>query len=194
MKLLFIDLETTGFSRQWDYIIEIAAVLYDVEGRQEMYRFHEYIKPGKTIPAKITKITGITNSQVAGCRAEDDVMRDFVEFVAIAKPDAIVWHNGDVFDGQFIQEKSDKYFLDFDLSKYTTIDTLKMARKIKPPVGMSTATGKPSYKQTSLAMGMGLDYKAHSAIDDTLALAEIYFWLLGIVTNREDSKRNKLGF
>jgi len=30
-KLLFADLETTGFSREWDAIIEIAAILVDDE-------------------------------------------------------------------------------------------------------------------------------------------------------------------
>lgn len=78
-KILFVDLETTGFSREWDYIIEIAAVLYDEETRKELKVFHEYIRPGKRIPQNIVEITRITNEQVANCRPEKVVIGDFFE-------------------------------------------------------------------------------------------------------------------
>ena len=77
MRLIFTDIETTGFSREWDSIIEIAAIAVD-EDLNEIDRFHEYIYPGKSIPAKITEITGITNEMVEGKRNERDVMMDFL--------------------------------------------------------------------------------------------------------------------
>ena len=76
MKLIFADVETTGFSREWDSIIEIAAITVDKDFN-EIDRFHEYIYPGKSIPAKITEITGITNEMLTGKRNEKDVMTDF---------------------------------------------------------------------------------------------------------------------
>src|SRR6056297_2314193 len=85
-KTMFFDLETTGFSRQWNEIIEVAAVLYDEETGEEVGEFHEYIKPKKSIPAKITEITGITNSTVYNARCEKDVLMDFFEWIAINKP------------------------------------------------------------------------------------------------------------
>jgi len=33
-RIIFYDLETTGFSRTWDFIIEVAAVLYDTEEKK----------------------------------------------------------------------------------------------------------------------------------------------------------------
>lgn len=193
MKLLMIDIETTGFSRQWDYIIELAAVLYDTETDEELDRFHEYIKPGKKIPDKITMITGITNYQVENCRSEDDVVRDFIEWVAIVKPDATGGHNIDTFDLQFIEEKANKYFITYK-KPAKTIDTLKLARKIKPAVGMSTATGRPSYKMESIAMGMGHEYNAHSAIDDVITNYIVYKHLLATEERKNGKSRKKLGF
>jgi DNA polymerase III epsilon subunit-like protein len=50
MRLLFVDIETTGFDRRWDSIIEVAAVLYNTDLKKEIITFHEYIKPYKKIP------------------------------------------------------------------------------------------------------------------------------------------------
>jgi len=192
MRALFIDIETTGFSRDWDYIIEIAAILYDTETETEIDRFHEYIKPGKKIPDKIIKITGITNYKVANCRSEDDVLRDFIEFVYISQPDVLIGHNIDAFDKPFINKRLGRYFL--GEIEFKTIDTLKLARKIKPPVGMSTATGKPSYKQESVCMGYGIDYEAHSAIEDVGANIVMLKCLNNTLIEREANKRKGLGF
>lgn len=192
MKVLFFDIETTGFSREWDYIIEIAAILYDTETKTEIDRFHEYIKPGKKISDKIIKITGITNYKVANCRSEDDVLRDFYEFVIMSNPDVLGGHNIDAFDVNFVNKRLARYFL--DTISFKTIDTLKLARKLKPPVGMATATGRPSYKQESIAMGFGIEYQAHSAIEDVKANIEIYFRMLAMEAERESKVRTKLGF
>lgn len=192
MKLMFLDIETTGFDRRWDYIIELAAVIYDSAARKEIDEFHEYIKPGKVIPDKIVELTGITNRQVSSCRNERDVIRDFIEFVAIHKPDAIVAHNGDQFDIPFIKSKADFYFL--PLKDLPVIDTLKIARDLKPDVTDLTAKGRPSYKQTSLAKFYGITYQAHSAIYDVRALIEIYEKMKQVQKESVESKRKRLGF
>lgn len=253
MRILFIDLETTGFSRQWDYIIEIAAILYDTETKEEIDRFHEYIKPwdemgskimipepfdsksvarieqlidsvsdlnraelisldakyvdyiksnfrinGKFIPetpkSPITTITGISNYKVKDCRSEDDVVRDFLEFEAMAKPDAWCGHNIKVFDVQVLQAKSDKYFLDMEHPEI--IDTLKIAREKKVPVTKMTKKGRPSYTQESVAGGYGIVYNAHSAIADVEANIQIYNKMHEQETTKQTKakERNKLGF
>jgi DNA polymerase III subunit alpha, Gram-positive type len=192
MKLMFLDIETTGFDRRWDYIIELAAVIYDSASKKEIDEFHEYIKPGKVIPDKIVELTGITNRQVNDCRNERDVIRDFIEFVAIHKPDGIVAHNGDQFDIPFIKGKAEFYFL--PLKDLPVIDTLKLARDLKPAVTDLTAQGRPSYKQTSLAKFYGITYQAHSAIYDVKALIEIYEKMKEVQKESIESKRKRLGF
>jgi len=192
MKLMFLDIETTGFDRRWDYIIELAAIIYDNQTKEVLEEFHEYIKPGKTIPDKIVELTGITNRQVNDCRDEREVLRDFIEFVSIQKPDAIVAHNGAQFDIPFIKSKAEFYFL--PMKDLSVIDTLKMARDLKPAVTDLTAQGRPSYKQTSLAKFYGINYQAHSAIYDVKALILIYEKMKEVQRESVQSKRKRLGF
>jgi DNA polymerase III epsilon subunit-like protein len=190
MRLLFVDIETTGFDRRWDSIIEIAAVLYNTDLKKQIITFHEYIKPYKKIPENIEQITGITNDQVKGCRAEEDVVKDFIQFIQEYAPDAIVGHNYDAFDGEFFKSKAGYYFMSWP--NIRTIDTLKIARQVKAPTTMVTASGAPSYKQQSIAAGYGLTYQAHSAIEDVKALIEIYNRMTGL--QQRTAKRNLLGF
>ena len=189
---MFLDIETTGFDRRWDFIIELAAVIYDSQSKKVLEEFHEYVKPGKTIPDKIVELTGITNRQVNNCRDERQVLRDFIEFVSIEKPDTIVAHNGDQFDVPFIKSKAEFYFL--PMKDLSVIDTLKMARDLKPAVTDLTAQGRPSYKQTSLAKFYGINYQAHSAIFDVKALILIYEKMKQVQKESVQSKRKKLGF
>ena len=35
MRLLFVDIETTGFDRRWDSIIEVAAILYNTDLKKQ---------------------------------------------------------------------------------------------------------------------------------------------------------------
>lgn len=189
-RLAFIDIETTGFSRQWDYIIEIAALLYDTEEKKVIKEFHEYIKPGKNIPAKITEITGITNAMVADARDEVEVLTDFVEWMTLNKIDATVGHNIERFDRDFIKVRCGRYSIPMFESEY--IDTLKIAREKKIPVTMKTATGRPSYKQEALANFYGITYQAHSAIEDVKALIKIYEEMTSKKTI--EKRRKSLGF
>lgn len=191
MRLIFADIETTGFSREWDNIIEIAAVVVDDKDFKEIARFHEYINPGKSIPAKITEVTGITNEMVAGKRNEADVTLDFLTWVLDQEADYIVGHNYDAFDGQFFNTKAKKY--GYTPPQIETIDTLKMARQKKIPTNMKTARGAHSYRQEALADYYGIEYQAHSAIEDVLALMQIYKKMTS-TTQSISEARKSLGF
>jgi len=164
-KYIFFDIETTGFSREWDNIIEIAAVLYDTEAKKELDIFNEYIKPSKSIPMKVTEITGIDNYTVRNARDERSVVTDFLEWVFLSGAIAIVGHNIKTFDLGFISTKAEKYRLPmFDLQ---IIDTLQIARSNKYPI--------PNNQQTTLAAYFGVEYVAHRAIEDVRANIKIYF-------------------
>lgn len=184
MKVVYLDLETTGFSRQWDYIIEIAAILYDMKKDIIVDEFHEYIKPGKTIPAKITELTGITNAQVRFARTEYEVLMSLQEWLHVNKPDKVIGHNYKSFDGSFLKTKCENYRIpQFQFKE--EIDTLTIARKVLP---------KPiveNHKQTTLAKHFGIEYTAHSAIEDVKALIQIHKKL---TQNKEKVTREDLGF
>lgn len=182
-KIIFLDLETTGFSRDYDYIIEVAAILYDEETRTKLDTFHEYIRPGKRIPQKITEITGISEAMVVNCRTEEEVLRDFFEWVMFNKPDRMTAYNSS-FDSGFIEAKRDKYRI--PMKTYDWFDMMTYGRQLKKE-------GKTiNYKQTTVAEFLGIEYDAHSAIEDVTALIQIYE-KLGLNKNKK-SEREKLGF
>lgn len=194
MRLLFLDIETTGFSRKFDDIIELAGIVYDTKTKQEIGTFHEYIKPAKSIPIQITQLTGITNEMVESADAPRVVLKRFVEFINLHNPIKYVGHNIDSFDILWLREKCE--FLAVDFPNKPTIDTLKIAREDRVRTSMFTTTGRPSYKQESIAQAYGIKYNAHSAIDDVRALIEIYK-IIGRPESEEktiDRKRSLLGF
>jgi len=108
-KIVFADLETTGFSREWDYIIEVAAIVYDEETQKVGATFNEYIRPGKRIPPKVTEITGISEKMVRNARTEKEVLADFYEWLYMQKPAKIVGHNFKSFDWTFLTKKAEKH-------------------------------------------------------------------------------------
>lgn len=187
MKLLFLDIETTGFKKTFHQILEIAAILYDTDKDEPIDKFHEYIKPKDSIENDF--VHGITNEMVANSRIEADVLRDFVEFIHLTKPDYLVGHNIDNFDEPFIRARMEMYR--YPWPTFDTIDTLTIARREKLPTAFTTDTGKPSYKQESIAAAFGITYKAHSAIEDVKALIQIY---TRIEDELKKQKRKEAGF
>ena len=167
-KILVLDLETTGFSRDWDYIIEIAGVMYDADTDAVLDEFHEYIKPAKKIPVKVVELTGITDQKVKNCRSEREVMADFAEWIAIERPDIILGHNCKAFDLSFIRKKCERYHIGW----YETeiIDTLTIARDLAKKGRILVL----NCKQETLAEYFGIKYNAHSALNDVRALIQIY--------------------
>lgn len=182
-KTVFLDLETTGFSRQWDYIIEIAAVV--VDDNKIIDSFHEYIKPGKRISAQISELTGITNEKVARCRNEQEVIMDFSEWISLIKPNTIVGHNCKAFDLGFIREKCDKYHITWNEPE--VVDTLQLARELNKCGKIHTENNK----QPTLANYFNIEYEAHSAIEDVRALILIYNKMLQL---KQPPTRASLGF
>lgn len=101
MRVALVDVETTGMDPQSDEIIDMAVVLIriDAMGRVvDIIDRHQCLRdPGCPIPEQITKITGITDEDVAG--AEFDAAR-FCELLSLA--DVCVSHNA-AFDSRFIE-------------------------------------------------------------------------------------------
>ena len=169
-KILFLDIETTGFSRDWDEIIEIAAILWDSNTQSDIDSFHEYIKPQRTITSKITELTRITPAKVAKCRNEYSVLLDFSEWVTLVKPDIIVGHNCKAFDLNFIAARCAKRNVIWNIDNINVVDTLVLARQMNKAGTIKTENNK----QPTIAAYYGIAYEAHSAIEDTKALIKIY--------------------
>jgi DNA polymerase-3 subunit epsilon len=79
-SVLFVDVETTGLTPGIDPIIELAAVLVDVEPVSgEVVAHHRTVSwledPGRPIPAEIVRLTGIRDTDVCGRRIPDPEVR-----------------------------------------------------------------------------------------------------------------------
>ena len=97
--LVALDLETTGLYTSRDTIIEIGAVRF--QGYCVLDRFVTLVNPQRSIPLRITQITGIRNADVAGAPVLAAVLPELLAFVA-SDVAAIVAHNAG-FDLGFLR-------------------------------------------------------------------------------------------
>src|SRR5262245_61987692 len=84
-----LDTETTGLSPVGDRVLEIAAAAFRADG----YVGGEFgclVDPGIPIPPELTRIHGITDEMVAGRPSVEEVLPEFLRFVADS---VLVAHN-----------------------------------------------------------------------------------------------------
>ena len=89
--------------------------------------------------------------------------------------DVFVGHNIATFDMGFMRTKAQIYNIT-NFKEYPVIDTLKMAKQLNKEGRIHTE----NCKQPTLGEYFGVNYCAHSAINDVTALKEIYFKMLEV--------------
>ncbi|PWK12673.1 PolC-type DNA polymerase III [Tumebacillus permanentifrigoris] len=157
------DTETTGLNAAENTLIEIAAV--KMKGREIIAEWTELIDPEVPISAKITELTHITNDMVRGQRKLHEVLPDFRAFIGDA---ILVAHNAE-FDLGFLKACSMRAGM--ESWDNIVLDTLSLARKLY--------TKEKNYRLGTLAKKFDVDLlNAHRALDDTVALAKIYQYML----------------
>jgi len=114
------DIETTGFSQEYDRIIEIAA--HKVRGGIIVDEFEVFVNPEMPIPAKITELTSIRDEDVANAETIDKIIPKFMEF---AKDSILVAHNAK-FDVGMIYANIKRLGMDYPM--LPVIDTLNLFR------------------------------------------------------------------
>ncbi len=156
------DLETTGFSAKKDRITEIGAV--KIENGVISDTFSTFVNPERPIPAKITELTGITDSMVSDAPSDTEAVADFLEFCGDA---VLVAHNAP-FDTSFIREVCSKMGREYN---YTSIDTVAICRSILKDI--------KNCKLDTVAKFLRLpDFNHHRACDDANILAHIFLQLI----------------
>ncbi|WP_024614721.1 PolC-type DNA polymerase III [Clostridium sp. Ade.TY] len=151
------DLETTGFSPKNDKIIEIGAV--KIKEGKIIDRFSEFVNPKRTIPYKITELTGISDSMVVDAETIETLLPKFLKF---CEGSVLVAHNAS-FDTGFIKYNCREMKLDFS---FTILDTVPLARFLYPEL--------KKVKLNIVAKHLGISLENHHrAVDDAEATAEI---------------------
>lgn len=101
---VIVDTETTGLNSRKDEVIEIGAVAFSFDRMGRVGEVTDIYgglqQPSGSIPAEITRLTGITDAMVAGQRIEIDRLE------ALVKPaDLVIAHNA-AFDRPFCEALS----------------------------------------------------------------------------------------
>lgn len=102
-KIIYFDIETTGFSRKYSMIYLIGC-MYFVGGKPYYNQWF-----------------------AENANEEANILMAFHKFLKNFK--IIIHFNGNSFDMPFIKERGEKYRLDFDFSNFTSIDIFKSAKK-----------------------------------------------------------------
>ena len=118
------DTETTGLKAEEHRVIEVGAV--KVEDGAVVGRFQELVNPQRSIPGRITKLTGITTGMVFDAPTMDDVMPDYLDFLG----DGILTAHNLSFDKGFLDAELDR--LGEDALSNDTLCTVRLARRLLP--------------------------------------------------------------
>lgn len=151
---LIVDTETTGTDFGTDEVIELGMIKFEYGASGRIYRvvetFNQLHEPRTPISAEITRLTGITNEEVAGQRIDDGAVAVFVADVAV-----VIAHNAS-FDRQMCEPRWPKF-----VDKNWACSCHQVPWQ---------AEGHEGLKLGYLLTDSGFFHKGHRAIDDCHAL------------------------
>lgn len=169
--VVVFDFETTGLNAYaGDRIIEIGAV--KVINGAIVEKFQSYIDPEMKIGEEAMKIHHITQDMVAGKPKAEQVLQDFYKFT---RGCVLTGYNVG-FDLGFLIKQGKESRYNFDNPTFDIYHDLSL-KYIK---------GLKNYKLGTVAkyLGVSLD-NAHSALDDTIATAEVMIKLAGYLSEQD---------
>jgi DNA polymerase III subunit epsilon len=156
--IVFFDLETTGINVVHDRIVEISVLKIHPSGNQESKTMR--VNPTIPIPAKVSKIHGIFDKDVADMPAFKEIARTIADFI---EGSDLAGYNSNMFDVPLLAEEFLRAGLDVEMKKRRFIDVQVIFHK------MEQRTLGAAYK---FYCGKSLE-SAHSAEADTIATYEV---------------------
>jgi DNA polymerase III epsilon subunit family exonuclease len=155
-----IDTETTGTDWSNAEVVEIAAVR--VRGGKIVDTWSSLVKPRGVVPAEARAVHHIGDDELATAPSFEEV---WPAFRAFCGADIVVAHNGYAFDFPLLHRLVTEIGATWDLLVY---DSLPLATDLFP-----TSRALPNLARQ---FGIALD-RAHRALDDTMALAQVMLHL-----------------
>ncbi len=158
-KYVVLDLETTGLSKHYHRITEIAAV--KIKNNKIAEKFEELVNPDVNIPPFITRLTGITNKMV---KNKPDIKNILPKFLDFLEDNIIIAHNA-TFDHGFLSVNT-KTHLKKEFSNQR-LCTRKLAYRILNHL--------PSKRLETICMHYNIENKdAHRAMSDVKATYQVF--------------------
>uniref|UniRef100_UPI0037E76204 protein PML-like n=1 Tax=Semicossyphus pulcher TaxID=241346 RepID=UPI0037E76204 len=170
-SLVFFDLETTGLGQSCE-IVQLAAV-------SGGHSLNLYIIPRCRMQRGAAKVTGFRvrrhrlylHRQLVLTNSLREVLVSFIAFLQMLGRPLVIGHNIRRFDCPLLARALDELDLraEFDSSISGCVDTLPLARE------MLKGHSLQSFRQENLVRELlGVDYKAHDALEDVRALQALY--------------------
>lgn len=123
-EYVMIDTETTGYSPEYDSLLEIGALR--VKDGEVVEEFNSFVGFEGIVPEYITELTGITTEMLAGAPPVNEAVKRFLDFLG---DNTIVGFNVG-FDINFLRKALLDYY-NCELNN-TYIDCLRFARRLFP--------------------------------------------------------------
>lgn len=156
-EYVVLDIETTGLSRYYHKITEIAAIRY--KDGKAIEEFESLVNPEVPIPRFITRLTGIDDDMVKDADPIEKVMPKFLSFLGDS---VIVAHNA-TFDYGFLRFNAQELGLDLENEK---LCTRRLANRLLPEL--------PSKRLGCLCEHFGVNNEqAHRAMGDTRVTVDV---------------------
>jgi ATP-dependent DNA helicase DinG len=153
-----LDLETTGLHVEQDAILEVAAVKF--QGSTIIDKMETLISPGRPIPYRVQRLTGITPEKINGAPRFETIARQLQTFISNYP---IVGHSIP-FDVGFLRRRG-------IAQQNPLIDTFELATVLLPSLS--------SYNLGHVAQSLGLRVLPgrHRAMVDTLLAMDVFLAL-----------------
>jgi len=159
-RLICLDTETTGFSNEFDRIVEIGCV--DItNGWEKRTSFQRYINPNRSIPAAVTAIHGLDEIFLKQFTTFENHIDDFLNYI---DDSTLIIHNAN-FDIGFLNAELKRH--NRDPLNNNVIDTLKLAKEQFPGKKVNLDALKGYFE-----INMQREY--HGALLDAEILSQIY--------------------
>jgi DNA polymerase III epsilon subunit family exonuclease len=153
-----LDLETTGLYAEHDAIIEIAAIKF--QGATVLDQMETLISPGRSIPFRVQRLTGITPQHLADAPGFESISRQLHQFLG----DYPIVGHSIPFDVGFLRRRG-------LVSNNPLIDTFELATVMLPSLS--------SYNlgQVAEALGVQVSPGRHRAMVDTILAMQVFLAL-----------------
>ena len=152
LRVLGLDLETTGFNPREDRVVQFALVGSDSDGSH--LNLNSLVDPGCRIPSESSKVHGIFNDDVRGAGSFEEHVDSMSNLMDGA---VIVGHNVLAFDWRFVEMECIRIGREAPVP-LAIVDTLVLARSFDVP-------GRPNRGMLCKRFGIGLE-RSHSADAD----------------------------